>query len=45
MTDDGGRVTDAAIVAHLEKRFAPPPPDERLKLDDDKRESRVESRE
>jgi fatty acid desaturase len=25
---------DSAIVAYLERRFAPPPPDERLKLDD-----------
>jgi len=28
------KVETAAIVAYLEKRFAPPPPDERLRLDD-----------
>jgi hypothetical protein len=33
ITDDGGRGTGATIVAYLEKRFAPPPPDERLKLE------------
>jgi len=35
---EGRRTTDrvetAAIVAYLEKRFAPPPPDERFTLDD-----------
>ena len=34
MTDDGGQVTDAVIVAYLEKRFAPPPVDERLTLEE-----------
>ncbi|MCX6842682.1 MAG: hypothetical protein NTX53_10415 [candidate division WOR-3 bacterium] len=28
------KVETATIVAYLEKRFAPPPPDERLRLDD-----------
>ena len=38
MTNDGQRTPDAVrtedIVAYLEKRFAPPPPDDRLKLDE-----------
>ena len=37
MANDGQRMPDAVrtedIVAYLEKRFAPPPPDERLTLD------------
>ena len=41
-TDDEGRVTDAAIVAYLEKRFAPPPPDDRLRLDDDTSSTRIQ---
>ena len=38
MTNDGQQTADRVrtedIVAYLEKRFAPPPPDERLRLDE-----------
>jgi len=44
MTDDEGRVTEAEIVAYLERRFAPPPEDERLRLDEPD-EARSESAE
>jgi len=33
MTPEPVRTED--IIAYLEKRFAPPPPDERLRLDDE----------